>query len=63
MEAASHWPEASGTRRVESGLETIPPDRMVSVSLHDLMFVHQTLAELETKGDGGLLQALLLNCN
>ena len=33
-------------QRVEFGLDTIPPDRMVSVSLRDLMYVHQTLAEL-----------------
>lgn len=32
-------------QRVEFGLETIPPDRMVTVSLRDLMFVHQTMAE------------------
>ena len=32
-------------QRVEYGLETIPPDRMVSVPLRDLMYVHQTLAE------------------
>ena len=32
-------------QRVEFGLNTIPPDRMVSVPLRDLMFVHQTLAE------------------
>lgn len=32
-------------QRVEFGLETIPPDRMVTVPLRDLMFVHQTLAE------------------
>ena len=32
-------------QRVEYGLDTIPPDRMVSVRLRDLMFVHQTLAE------------------
>jgi hypothetical protein len=31
--------------RVEYGLETIPPDRMETVSLRDLMYVHQTLAE------------------
>lgn len=31
--------------RVEYGLDTIPVDRMVSVSLRDLMFIHQTLAE------------------
>jgi hypothetical protein len=32
-------------QRVEFGLDTIPPDRMVSVSLRDLMYIHQTLAE------------------
>ena len=32
-------------QRVEYGLDTIPADRMVSVSLRDLMYVHQTLAE------------------
>ena len=32
-------------QRVEYGLDTIPPDRTVSVPLRDLMFVHQTLAE------------------
>src|SRR3954451_21500922 len=32
-------------QRVEFGLDTIPPDRTVSVSLRDLMYVHQTLAE------------------
>ena len=31
--------------RVEFGLDTIPPDRMVTVGLCDLMYVHQTLAE------------------
>lgn len=31
--------------RVEFGLNTIPPDRMVTVPLRDLMYVHQTLAE------------------
>lgn len=31
--------------RVEYGLDTIPPDRMVTVPLRDLMYVHQTLAE------------------
>jgi hypothetical protein len=32
-------------QRVEFGLDTIPPDRMVTVPLRDLMFVHQALAE------------------
>lgn len=32
-------------QRVEFGLDTIPPDRLVTVPLRDLMFVHQTLAE------------------
>src|SRR3569623_1095747 len=32
-------------QRVEFGLATIPPDRTVTVSLRDLMYVHQTLAE------------------
>ena len=32
-------------QRVEYGLDTIPSDRMVTVPLRDLMFVHQTLAE------------------
>ena len=32
-------------QRVEFGLDTIPPDRTVTVSLRDLMYVHQTLAE------------------
>ena len=31
--------------RVEFGLDSIPADRMVAVSLRDLMYVHQTLAE------------------
>lgn len=31
--------------RVEYGLSTIPKDRSVVVSLRDLMYVHQTLAE------------------
>ncbi len=31
--------------RVEFGLDSIPADRKVTVSLRDLMFVHQTLAE------------------
>jgi hypothetical protein len=31
---------------VEYGLETIPEDRRVSVSLRDLMYVFQTLGEL-----------------
>lgn len=32
-------------QRVEYGLDTIPPDRTVTVSLRDLMYVHQTLQE------------------
>lgn len=32
-------------QRVEYGLDTIPADRMVSVPLRDLMYVHQTLTE------------------
>jgi len=36
---------STARERVEFGLETIPEDRMVSVSLRDLMFVHQTLGE------------------
>ena len=32
-------------QRVEYGLETIPADRTVIVSLRDLMYIHQTLAE------------------
>ena len=31
--------------QVEFGLDTITPDRMVSVRLRDLMYVHQTLSE------------------
>lgn len=31
--------------RVEYGLDSIPADRTVTVSLRDLMYVHQTLAE------------------
>ena len=31
--------------RVEHGLDTIPQDKLVTVSLRDLMYVHQTLAE------------------
>lgn len=31
--------------RVEYGLNTIPTDRTVTVSLRDLMYLHQTLAE------------------
>jgi hypothetical protein len=31
--------------RVEYGLDTIPLDQMVTVSLRDLMYIHQTLAE------------------
>lgn len=37
--------QSTPKQRVEFGLDTIPPDRMVSVPLSDLMFVHQTLAE------------------
>ena len=32
--------------RVDFGLESIPPDRTVSVPLRDLIYVYQTLAEL-----------------
>lgn len=32
-------------QRVEYGLESIPADRTVTVSLRDLMYIHQTLAE------------------
>ena len=32
-------------QRVEYGLDTIPPDRTVTVPLRDLMYVHQTLVE------------------
>lgn len=32
-------------QRVEYGLDTIPADRMVTVSLRDLMYVHQAFAE------------------
>ncbi len=32
--------------QVEYGLETIPEDRMVSVPLRDLMYVFQTIGEL-----------------
>jgi len=32
-------------QRVEYGLDTIPPERMVTVRLRDLMYIHQTLAE------------------
>jgi hypothetical protein len=39
-------PEHSTARqRVEFGLDSIPPDRTVTVGLRDLMFIHQTLAE------------------
>jgi hypothetical protein len=31
--------------RVEYGLDTIPADRTVSVSLRDLLFIHQALGE------------------
>lgn len=33
--------------RVEYGLETIPADRKVTVSLRDLMYIHQTLWEFD----------------
>lgn len=33
-------------QRVEYGLESIPSDRSVPVSLRDLMYVHQVLEEL-----------------
>ena len=33
-------------QRVEYGLDTIPAERMVAVSLRDLMYVHQALAEI-----------------
>ncbi len=32
-------------QRVEYGLDTIPPERKVTVGLRDLMYIHQTLAE------------------
>lgn len=32
-------------QRVEFGLDAIPADRMVTVSLRDLMYVYQTLSE------------------
>jgi hypothetical protein len=32
-------------QRVAFGLDTIPPDRTVTVPLRDLMYLHQTLAE------------------
>lgn len=35
---------STAMERVEYGLDTIPPDQMVTVPLRDLMFVHQTLA-------------------
>lgn len=38
-------PHSTAKERVEFGLDTIPPDRTVVVSLRDLMYVHQTLAE------------------
>lgn len=31
--------------RVEHGLDTVPADRTVAVSLRDLLFIHQTLGE------------------
>jgi hypothetical protein len=36
---------STAKQRVEFGLRTIPKDKKVSVSLRDLMFVHQVLAE------------------
>jgi len=36
---------STARERVEYGLDTIPADRMVSVPLRDLLFVHQTLGE------------------
>jgi hypothetical protein len=39
-------PQHSTAReRVEYGLESIPADRTVSVSLRDLLYIHQTLGE------------------
>lgn len=37
--------QSTPKERVEYGLDTIPPDRMVTVCLRDLMYAHQTLAE------------------
>jgi len=36
---------STAKERVEYGLETIPAERTVTISLRDLLFVHQTLAE------------------
>ncbi len=36
---------STARERVEYGLDTVPADRMVSVPLRDLLFVHQTLGE------------------
>ncbi len=36
---------STAVQRVEFGLDTIPEDRKVTVSLRDLMYVHQTLGE------------------
>jgi hypothetical protein len=41
-------PNATPRQQVEYGLENIPADRMVSVSLRDLMYVHQTLQEFSS---------------
>ena len=39
-------PQHSTTREcVEYGLDTVPADRTVTVSLRDLLFIHQTLGE------------------
>jgi hypothetical protein len=39
-------PQYSTTKeRVEHGLDTVPADRTVAVSLRDLLFVHPTLGE------------------
>ena len=37
--------QSTPKQKVEFGLDTISPDRTVTVSLRDLMYVHQTLAE------------------
>ena len=36
---------STATQRVEYGLDTIPADRMVTVSLRDLMYAHQAYGE------------------
>jgi hypothetical protein len=36
---------STAKERVEFGLDTIPAERMVTVPLRDLMFVHQALGE------------------